>query len=105
MNKKNLSIVSIFFGIISFILSFNLFWIFFWSHGVTSSFLYSISDYLSGVAVYSELIISILGIIIGLLGLKSEKRKLAKIGIGLSVLGLIGYLVFFFFLWLRFGGI
>jgi hypothetical protein len=105
MNKKIIAFASLILGIISFLLSFNLFFLFFWSHGVTSSYIYSLSEKIGGIAVSLDWVFSLVAIIAGFWGLKSEKRKIAKLGIALSVASLLGYLLFFFLLWARFGGI
>lgn len=60
---------------------------------------------IEGFAYYYAWVFSILGIIFGFFGLKSEKRKLAVSGIALSGAGLVGYLIFFLLLWMKFRGV
>jgi uncharacterized membrane protein len=106
MTKKILSIVAFIIGIVSFLLIFDLFFIFFWSHNITSSSLYSALEWVSAIAYSYGMMVSIFGIIIGFLSLlKAKNRKLALAGLVLSGFGLLGYLVFFFLIWAKFGGI
>lgn len=104
MNKRflaKLSILSGFFGLILvLILDSPLLF-----PNLISTFLFSFIVELEGFAYYCAWIFSILGIFFGVIGLKSEKRKLAVSGIVLSAAGLIGYLVFFLLLWMKFSGV
>jgi uncharacterized membrane protein len=106
MIKKIFTTVAFIIGMVSFLLIFDLFFIYFWSHGMTSSSLYSVLEWIGAIAYSYGLIVSILGVIIGFFSLlKSANKKLALSGLFLSVFGLIGYLVFFLLLWVRFGGV
>lgn len=56
-----------------------------------------------GFTYYWSWLFDLSGLLFGILGLKSEKKIYAKAGIALSVLGLLGYLLFFGYLVMRFG--
>lgn len=105
MNKNNAAKISLTFGTISLLLI-----VFFNYYFITNLYAKYIKTNLLFEFLISNFyniawLFSILGIIFGAIGLKSEKRKLAVAGIVLSGVGLIGYLIFFLLLWMRFSGI
>lgn len=104
MDKNTFSKLSIFFGFfgLSLVVIINLPFVY---PNIISSFLFLFITKIEGLAYYYAWVFSILGIIFGTIGLKSEKRKLAVAGILLSGAGLIGYLIFFVLLWIKFSGI
>jgi signal transduction histidine kinase len=70
-----------------------------------STLFYSYITQIESFSYYSAWLFDIIGLILGFMGFSSQKKKLAMAGIFLSICGLLGYLLFFFLLWARFGGI
>ncbi len=104
MNKRLLAELSIFcsfFGLILVLILDSPLLI----PNLISTFLFSFVTELEGFAYYWAWLFSLIGLILGIISLKSDKRKLAVIGIGVSIAGGVGYLVFFFLLGTKFGGI
>ena len=89
-NPRVQAITSLILGIISIIL--NLILIAHYSRVLGEGLLGMIGAYLSFFSLILCWLFSISGFIFGIFGLKSTKKKLAIIGIILSVIGLIGYI-------------
>ncbi|HRZ50666.1 MAG TPA: hypothetical protein P5080_01855 [Candidatus Paceibacterota bacterium] len=105
MNKNNTAKISFVFGIISLLLMviFNYYFITnLYANYIKTNLLF---EFLIPNFYNLAWLFSVLGIIFGAIGLKSEKRKLAVAGIVLSGTGLFGYLMFFLLLWMKFSGV
>lgn len=64
---------------------------------------FSIFVDLEPIIIYSAWIFDIIGLVFGIKGLKTDGAKYAKIGIGLSIAGLLEYVLFYYILALMFG--
>ncbi len=105
MNKSAVAKFSLVLGIIGLLLItiFN----FYFSKNIYANYIKTNLFFESLIPNFYNLawIFDISGIIFGILGLYSKKRKLAITGIGLSIAGLFGYLIFFIILWITFGSV
>jgi hypothetical protein len=95
-NPEIKTLLSLFFGIISILgeaITFTSFISFrfppFWKNIVFQS---EIIGWIAIIVLFLGWLFPLLGIILGITGLKSQKKKLAIIGILLSLIGLIGYI-------------
>lgn len=105
MLKKILSIASLLFSIFGFFSIFPLILSFVFPNEISQlSFFFELA-YIEGVFFYLGWVFDLIGLILGIVFFKSEFKKIAKLSIVLSVLGLLGYPLLFFLMWRMFGGI
>ena len=103
MKKNESAVISICLGILSLVFDINLFVTSFFSGKLIFLSLLEILDYINIFAFTATWFIAGLGIIAGVDGLKDERKKIAKWGIGLSAAGLVIYFLLILSLYARFG--
>lgn len=105
MLKKILSIASLIFSIFGFFSVALLIILFIFPNEISQLSFYAVYIHFEGVFFYFGWAFDLIGLILGIVVFKSEFKKLAKLSIIISVLGLLGYPLLFILMWRMFGGI
>lgn len=103
MKKNNLVICLFVLGIISLFLDLIFFIVSNYSGKFIFTPWFAFFDYLSFISFFFTWLFATSGIILGIIGLQSERHKLAKKGIILSTLGILIYFYLVYSLYGRFG--
>jgi hypothetical protein len=105
MPKKILLIASLLFSIFGVLSIWLLILLFAFPNEISQSNFFFIYTHLEAIFLYWGWVSDLIGLIFGFIFFKSEFKKIAKINIILSVVGLLGYPVLFYLMWRMFGGI
>jgi hypothetical protein len=103
LKNINLPILSFILGIITLVLDIILYVEFYYSDRLMFTPWFAFVDYTSFVSMFFTWAFVGVAIVSGIKGLKDEKKKWAKYGIGLAVLGFLIYILLILSLYLRLG--